>query len=192
MADILAEKKNLRKVALANRRALSIEERDTASRELIHKLMATDFYAKAKNIMLYASMKDEVQLAELIGAALAQKKTVLLPKVTGEHSMEAVELENLAELTADAFGILAVQGKDFFPAAEIDLVVVPGVAFTASGERLGMGRGYYDRFLTEQAKNAYRVALAFETQFFPELPTDDNDARLDALITEKREFYFKR
>ena len=74
-------------------------------------------------------------------------------------------------------------------ADDLDLIIVPGVAFDSSGNRLGMGKGYYDRFLKHLRPSALKIALAFENQIVASIPWDDNDIKMDMIITEERVIY---
>ena len=86
-------------------------------------------------------------------------------------------------LVFGAFGILEPQGERPCPAGEIDLVVCPGVAFTADGRRLGRGRGYYDRYLGVPAFRGFRVGVCYAHQLVDDLPVEPHDVRMDRVIT---------
>ena len=86
-------------------------------------------------------------------------------------------------LVFGAFGILEPQGERPCPAGEIDLVVCPGVAFTADGRRLGRGRGYYDRYLGDPAFRGFRVGVCYAHQLVDDLPVEPHDVRMDRVIT---------
>ena len=91
-------------------------------------------------------------------------------------------------LVEGAYGILTVaeEKREFLSPGLLDLIVVPGVAFGPDGSRLGMGAGFYDRFLSERAPQAHRVALCFDCQLVPEIPVEMHDQRVEAIITETR------
>ena len=86
-------------------------------------------------------------------------------------------------LVFGAFGILEPQGERPCPAGESDLVVCPGVAFTADGRRLGRGRGYYDRYLGDPAFRGFRVGVCYAHQLVDDLPVEPHDVRMDRVIT---------
>ena len=106
---------------------------------------------------------------------------VVLPVVTGPAEMELRRYRSADDLSMGAFGIMEPTGEPFTSLAEIDLAVVPGMAFDTRGNRLGRGKGYYDRFLS-QLPQATKVGLCFPFQKFPGVPTDENDVRMDLVI----------
>lgn len=189
-AAIKEAKKALRAQMTARRKALTPECRAAASQQMLQKLYALPVYQRAETVFLYASMPDEVQLYDLMERALAAGKTVCLPLITGKGTMAAVRLPSMAALVTGQFGILTVdKSKRELVAAEcIDLIIVPGAAFDRSGHRLGLGAGFYDRFMTAKAPQAYRCALAFDCQLAAEVPVEPHDALVQHIITEKESF----
>ena len=177
-------KKVLRREFLAKRAAISIEERDKISHELIKKFLATEIYRDAKILMAYASMPEEIQLQELFAACFSDKKILAIPLIVGKGEMRAVEVPNFDSLELGAFKILTVKKnlRKFVEPAQIDCIIVPGAAFDKNFNRLGLGGGYYDRFLP-QAVKAKKIALAYDFQLVEKLPTETHDAPLDAVIT---------
>ena len=180
-------KKLLRREFLSKRAALPRDERDRISHALIKKFTATDFYREAKILMAYASTPEELQLAELFAACFDDGKILAIPLIVGKGIMRAVEVPNFDALEVGAFGIQTVKHelRRFVEPAQIDCVIVPGAAFDLRGGRLGLGGGYYDRFLP-QAANAVKVALAYDFQLVDALPTEPHDAKIDAVITTER------
>lgn len=184
----LAEKKALRQKMLAFRKGLTKEQHEAKSRAILARLYEEPRFQQAKTIFAYASMPDEVQLYDLLAHALREGKRVGLPLITGKGLMEAVSLPSLAALVPGKFGILTVRREEqaIIPAAEIDFVIVPGAAFSPAGERLGLGGGYYDRYLMEKAPQAYRAALTFDGQVVASVPMEAHDAKVNLILTETR------
>lgn len=182
--DIRARKRILRKEFLSKRAAIPIAERDFVSHELIRKFLATKLYSDSEIIMAYASTPDELQLGELFGAIFADGKILAIPFIIGKGEMSAVEVPSLDALEIGAFNILTVKEnlRRFIEPAQIDCVIVPGAAFDIHGGRLGLGGGYYDRFLP-RAVNAKKIALAYDFQVVESLPTEIHDAKVDAIFT---------
>ncbi|MCR5439293.1 MAG: 5-formyltetrahydrofolate cyclo-ligase [Selenomonas sp.] len=186
-------KRALRNRATAARKALAESYRDAASSRMLAILFGLPAYQKAKTVFLYASMPDEVQLYELMKQALADGKTVCLPLITGKGTMEAMAFSSLSDLVTGEYGILTVdksKGTLVSPSA-IDLIVVPGAAFDHKGGRLGLGAGFYDRFMTERAPQGYRCALAFSCQLVDKVPMEPHDAVVQYVITENEAFAVK-
>ena len=180
-------KKVLRREFLAKRAAISIEERDKISHELIKKFLATEIYRDAKILMAYASMPEEIQLQELFAACFSDKKILAIPLIVGKGEMRAVEVPNFDSLELGAFKILTVKKnlRKFVEPAQIDCIIVPGAAFDKNFNRLGLGGGYYDRFLP-QAVKAKKIALAYDFQLVDNLPLESHDAKLDFIFTLER------
>lgn len=185
----MIDKKNLRREFLTKRKSVSISERDRISHELIKKFLATELYSVSKVIMAYASTPDELQLNELFAACFDDKKVLAIPLIIGKGEMQAVEVPNFDALEVGTFNILTVKPelRKFIEPAQIDCVIVPGLAFDVSGNRLGMGGGYYDRFLP-RAVNAKKVSLAYDFQLVDNLPTEPHDAKIDVTLTIERSF----
>jgi 5-formyltetrahydrofolate cyclo-ligase len=145
-------------------------------------------YIEAKKILFYVSKPEEVDTKGLIGAALLDGKKVFVPRIEGDN-MFVCPFEGYDQLKKGEFGVMeptCTQGVD---PQEIDLIVVPGVGFDHRGHRLGHGKGHYDRLLKKT--RAYKVGLAFEEQLVPELPTEEHDVPVDALLTGSNLLYFK-
>lgn len=185
----MTEKKLLRKEFLTKRAAISIDERDRISHALVKKFLATQIYSEAKIIMAYASMPDELQLNELFAACFDDKKTLAIPFIVGKGEMQAVEVPNFDSLEIGAFNIPTVKEnlRNFIKSAQIDCIIVPGVALDKNFNRLGMGGGYYDRFLP-LAVNAKKIALAYDFQLVDNLPLESHDTRINAVLTPTRLF----
>ena len=180
-------KRLLRQEVLARRRSLSAEENKAFSEKIAARLLALDAYRKARTIFAFASMADEVQLYGFIESALAAGKSIAVPLVTGKGSMEAVRVRTLADLVPGDFGILTVRaaGRVLLPPESLDLVLVPGAAFSREGARLGLGAGFYDRFLSERAPAAHRIAVAFSCQITATVPVEPHDMMMQQIVTEK-------
>ena len=186
-AVLAANKKALRASIKQKRRALSIEYRQQASRKMQAELTRLPCYQAAEYIMLYMAMPDEVQLDELIAMVLKDGKKAVIPLVTGAGLMEAVELSDMADLVPDKYGIKTVseEKRRLIAPDKIDLIIVPGVAFDKAGHRLGMGGGFYDRFML-RASRAVRAALAYDCQLLAAVPVEVHDLTVDYIITEKQ------
>ena len=192
--EVLVERKKLlRREMLARRRAFPAEERRRASAVICTRARAEAALQNSHTIMLYAAMAEEIDLIPLMEALLAEGRRIVLPEITGKGLMEARELPAMDATTDGAFGIATPDPTrgSIVPPEEIDVTIVPGAAFAADGGRLGLGGGYYDRFLP-RAVNAVRLVLAFDFQVVPDVPMGAQDARVDAILTERRMISCKR
>ena len=186
MNPVAESKKILRKEMLARRRNLSQAVIAAESKAIEQALEGWPLYQQANAIMIYVALADEPQTLLLIEQTLLRNKKICVPFI-GEKAgiMEASLIESLTELAPGKYGILApVKEKlrNIQPEC-IDLILVPGVAFTSHGQRLGMGAGYYDRFF-DQAHNALKIGLAFKCQIIEEIPCEGHDHSIDYLATK--------
>lgn len=181
----VSRKNQVRRDMLERRRALSTEARETASRKILQRLYSEPIYLQAGTVMAYAPIKDEVSLYPLLENCLKENRKLAIPLITGKGHMEAVHVPSLDVLTEGAYGILTVaeEKRQLLSPELIDCVIVPGAAFSIRGDRLGLGAGYYDRFL-ERCTEAARIALAFSCQVANELPIEPHDVKMDMIITE--------
>ena len=184
MFQLKEQKKILRQEFLSKRAAIPHDERDQVSHALIKKFLATEIFRESKIIMAYASTPDELQLNELFAACFAEEKILAIPFIVGKGEIQAVEVPNFDALEIGAFNILTVKRelRKFIKPALLDCVIVPGAAFDIHGGRLGLGGGYYDRFLTK-AVNAKKIALAYDFQLVDDLPLEPHDAKIDFVFT---------
>ena len=163
----------------------NIKEKSEKSEKIMKALISSPFYKTATNIFVYVSTEDEVDTRTLIEKMLSDGKTLSAPKCTEKGIMKACGFSQISELVPDKFGILAPTGKEV---GQIDLILVPGVAFSQKLHRLGYGGGYYDRFLKEN--DAITCGLFFEEQK-GEFLCEEHDVSLDFIITDTK-IYEKR
>lgn len=171
-------KKEIRKEILLKRQ--NIEKRDEKNRKILKSLTSCDFFKKAKSVMVYISYRGEVDTKVLIEEALRQGKTLCAPVCIDKETMIAREFSSLSELESGAYGIPEPTGAEV---DDIDLVIVPGVAFCEECYRIGYGAGYYDRFLKNS--NAVTCGLFFEEQK-KDFQPDSYDKKLDYIITDEK------
>jgi 5-formyltetrahydrofolate cyclo-ligase len=155
-------------------------------------LVALGAFREARAVMMYLPLPLEVDTAPVAQAAWRDGKTVLVPKVDyDERHMIAVRCETPEdEMRVDRYGILQPVGGEPWPLGEIDLVVVPALAFDRRGHRLGHGAGFYDRFLAGADAGTVVCGLAFAEQVVDELPVRAHDHRLHVLVTDREVLTF--
>lgn len=177
----MLDKQVLRKHIKLLTGALSTETRQTLSQRVLEKLETHPKFQAAQTVMLFYSLPDEVGTHEFV-ARWAAKKRILLPAVKGED-IEVRRLMPSAPITPGAFGIGEPESTAFAELQEIELVVVPGVAFDSHGNRLGRGRGYYDRFLSqEKLKSAWKIGICFPHQLVESVPTAPGDIAMHEVL----------
>jgi 5-formyltetrahydrofolate cyclo-ligase len=171
-------------------------DKDRLSRLICAKFAALGEYADAATVMFYMHARSEVRTQPLLTTALDGDKRIVVPYCAGDR-LELFWLRAMEELAPGAFGILEPKtelrdrSERKVEAAQLDLVMVPGVAFDAGGGRVGHGRGYYDRFLRHVRPDVLLVALAFECQMFPRVPVQPHDVTMHKIITEKTVYHIK-
>ena len=136
---------------------------------------------EARVVMAYWPLSDEVDIRPLINELVAAGKTVLLPKVTGDATMELRQYTSMDDLQEGPFHIMESVGAPYTDFQQIDIALIPGMAFDAAGHRLGRGKGYYDRFLTAHP-DLYKLGVCFPFQRVAEVPVDEHDVKMDAEI----------
>lgn len=152
--------------------------RSAALRCLLAPLLAV---SRKLRVAVYAPLPHEVDLLPL--PELYPQHDYCFPRCLKARGMEfRIVRDTARDMEPAAMGIPAPRREcPLVPPAELDIIIVPGLAFTERGERLGYGGGYYDRYLP-RCPQAYKLALAFSEQILPQLPTDEYDCRLDAVI----------
>jgi 5-formyltetrahydrofolate cyclo-ligase len=180
----MTNKNKLRKKFREIRSSISEEEAEEKSRIIIETLFSLDEFRNARNVLFYVDTRNEVKTRNAITRALDMRKRVAVPKVL-DHGMIAVVICSLSELRPGRFGIYEPLHCVEMQAKQIELVVVPGVAFDKRGFRLGYGGGYYDRFLPCLCAKTVKAALAYEIQLTDKIPADEQDIKVDIIITEK-------
>jgi 5-formyltetrahydrofolate cyclo-ligase len=186
MAD---EKQRLRDAILARLKAMDSAERLDKSRRAIARVLNSDIFAQANVVLAYDSSTTEVDTLALLVSCLGSGKSLCLPRTRqSDCSLTVHRVDNLStnvELSRFRFR----EPKRAMPQLahdHIDLILVPGLAFDERGNRLGRGKGYYDRFLALPGIRAKTAAVAFEFQLVPDVPHEAHDRGVDFLATEDR------
>jgi len=177
------------------RSALSIVEHREGSRLLHKQLFEIEAYRHCGSLLTYVSFGDEADTRELILRAFADHKKVYVPRVD-KKEMEFYEIHSLDGLILSKFGILEPEpdSNGMFPAPAAtqnhtgdNLMILPGLAFDFSGNRIGYGGGYYDRYLSSYADTRFvKIAIAFDFQLRDHIPAEESDVKVDYIITPAR------
>ena len=173
-------KKELRKLISQKKKSCSREQLQAWSSSLLSKLEVHPAFVGAKTVLLYYSLPDEVQTHAFI-ERWKDEKQIILPVVIGETELELRRYTGLDSLAKGAFGIEEPVGEAFEHFKEIDLAVIPGVGFDRKGNRLGRGKGYYDRLLPKIS--APKIGICYAFQLLETIPTDAYDFPMDEVIT---------
>ncbi len=185
-------KAELRTRLHARRNALAAEDRTRFSASITDSLLALDAYRRARNVLAYMTFGSEFMTEAFLRDALRQGRTIVLPRI--DRVRARLDLHGVcefdSELAAGPWGIREPR-PDICPVAElseIDFILVPGLGFTAHGDRLGYGRGYYDRLLANRGPRTALVAAAFSAQIVDEIPIAEHDVPVDLVVTEQRTY----
>ena len=193
--DILSQKKELRKEAKSYRKSLSENDRLDKSSAIINNLKALKEYQKAEVILMYASLPDEVETLSLIHEFTEEGKRQVYCPVTQGDEMEFYRILSLDDLKEGNFHVLEPE-----PSAERRLVLqndvyycmlMPGLMFDKKGNRLGYGKGYYDKYLARVPENVNltTIALSYESMVKDAIPAEETDWRADYVVTKNEVIY---
>ena len=171
-------KDKLRKEMLNKRK--NIIDKEELSKAIINQITNLDIYKKSKLIALYKSLNNEVDTNTLIDKTL-KEKIVLLPRMDN-GKIVFVKINKSTNYVKSNFGVLEPIGDSCDD--DIDLIIVPGVAFDQELNRLGFGMGYYDQYL--RGKDIYKIGICFNDQVVDKLPHDEFDIQMDMIVTENR------
>lgn len=179
---MISDKKALRKHVRGLKANFSSSELKNFSLSVTDKIKNEPFWQNAETVLLYSPLKDELDVTPLIKDAALTGKRVLLPVVSGENLTVGIYKGDTL-LIKGAFGILEPSAEKFseekYP--EIDVAVIPGMAFDQHGNRLGRGKGYYDRFL-KKLTSAYIIGVCFPFQMFEEIPSEEFDVKMEKVF----------
>ncbi len=180
-------KRELRRRLLAERARLAPDDRAARSRAIAAALASLDAFRGARAVGLYAALGAEVDTAEIAARALAAGKRLAWPRLdAGGLRMRFAACAPDALVAGPLGAREPPPDAPEVPGEDLDLVVVPGVAFDARGRRLGRGRGHYDATLAALPARTARVGIGFDLQLVEEVPEEAHDAALDAVVTERR------
>lgn len=182
------EKEALRKDILKLRDKINLQEKEALDRRIKDFLMKEDIFKRCKNVFIYVGFGSEINTTKYIQEFLKLGKSVLIPRTEEKtKKMEAVQIYELYDLEESKYGILEPKkDKIAFKKEEIDLIILPGVAFDETGSRVGYGGGYYDIFLESLDKKIPKIALCYEFQIVKKINIKEYDIKTDFIITEER------
>ena len=182
------DKTELRKEIKQNLSACSTIQLDADSKVIADKLFALNEFNDSQVVMVFISIKGEVNTSFIIDYCFEQGKTVVVPKVDlDKKTMDAVRLDGQDHILAKTkYGILEPVNAESHPVEKIDLIITPGLAFDDNLNRLGRGGGYYDKFLSQKECVAVKCGVAYDLQIVTDLPIDEQDQKISILVTEKR------
>jgi 5-formyltetrahydrofolate cyclo-ligase len=181
----MESKKELRKYILKIRNNMLKQDVENNSRAIMDKIIDLDIYRQSKVVFIYMDFNNEVMTSNLIRHMLSEEKRVVVPYTdTMNTVLIPSEITKEADLKLNSFGYYEPKSILSVNIEEIDLVIVPGVVFDKNLNRIGFGKGYYDRILNKLKPSAKKIAVAHEFQVLEEIPTEEHDVKMDMIITE--------
>lgn len=182
ITTLQADKQKLRSSIREIRRGMSQEEKICADNVIARAVCTLPEISAASVVSLYVSLPDEVSTDAIRSFLLGQGKTIVVPKVE-KGNLEFYRITGDSDLEAGVFGLL--EPKTTCPVADtkdVDVFLIPGLAFDRNGNRLGWGKGYYDRALA--SVKAIKIGLAYDCQIVPVVPVMQSDRAMDRIVTE--------
>lgn len=195
MIDIKNEKNKIRRNIRDLREKADAIFVQSASHIITGKLIRLPAFMESNLIMCYISFKNEVLTYEFIEQCFSSGKRVALPVIdtdcSGIKGITAYEIFDVHnDLVPGFYGIFEPRKRprNIIIPSEIDMIVVPGIAFDKKKQRIGFGAGYYDRFLSKLSNDCVKISIGFDFQIVENIPHEEHDIELDLIVTEKRIF----
>lgn len=185
----MLNKKLIRKKTLIKRDSIDPEKKLKKDKLIMERILSLPSFEKAKKVFYFASFRSEVSTLPQIEEAFKMGKRIILPKVDNiNNRLRLFEIHNTGEIKPGFMGIPEpdVSLERERDINDVDLVIMPGVAFDTDGNRLGYGAGYYDKLLSGLKKDIPLIAIAYEEQIVDSLPVESHDVRVHIIVTDKR------
>lgn len=180
-------KKELRKQILQSRNDIPEAKREEKSKRIVDRILRSPWYQEARFVFSFVPFGDEVNIRPLLEHAVQAGKKLAIPKtMTNPRKLILFQFEGWDRLIPGVYGILEPDPSQssMVEPTEIDLILMPGVAFDRQGGRLGYGGGFYDRFLGSLPQSPLLIAPCFTEQIVERVPTEEHDIQVDKLITD--------
>lgn len=175
-------KQEIREKILNMRRGLTSKYIEDESAKIYERLTEGKYFTNAKQVLSYSDFDNEVKTAALTGWLMFHGFRICLPCIY-QKKIFAADIKS-AGLELSKFGIAQPKYEEasFIQPEDLDVIIIPGIAFDRGGRRIGFGCGYYDRFL-KRAKKAKKIALAYDFQIVEKIPSEPHDVPMDMIVT---------
>jgi 5-formyltetrahydrofolate cyclo-ligase len=191
----VTDKTVLRAELLKKREKMDQGEIDAISSAIFQKVALLEAYKKAKCVMAYVTFGKELNTIPFLRQCFQDEKRTVTPICHKDRTMTLALTTAYPEgFKKNKYGIMELDEREAVgvPVEEVDLVIVPGLAFTLDGDRLGYGGGYYDRLFEKLAPGAVKLCPSFDSFIVGELPVDEHDKKVDVILTENRSVFIRR
>jgi len=183
---VFEAKKKLRQSILKKRDAIDINTKTIWDNQIFSSFINSNHYQNASTIFTFVSFGSEVDTHKIIKFALSDNKIICVPKTSKKNGIEVFRINGFDDLEVGYFKILEpIANCEKISPAKIDFILMPGLAFNRVGDRIGYGGGFYDRFLLNISTSVDKIALAYHFQVVEDIPTTENDIKIDGIITNK-------
>jgi len=193
MQDLKEKKSEIRGATLALRDGMTEKKRSKKSRQIMNHLFDFANFLEAKIVLFYMNVNSEVVTEAMIQKAMDYEKGIILPWIDQKKkAIVPLKIDDLSRDVQPGYRNIPEpipQRCKAMPFEQIDLAIMPGIAFDERGGRIGHGTGFYDRLIPKLDVTTRKVALAFECQIVPQIPMEPHDRYIDIIITEKRIIY---
>ena len=179
----LETKQEIREQIRKLRAGIGADEWHAATEVIAGKVIANDYFREATDLFCYMDFDGEAGTEQIIDEAWRLGKDIWLPRVSGGE-MDFYLVESEKELVRGTFGILEPSGEGIKAPGNDGLVIVPGIAFDCMRNRIGYGKGFYDRYLSAHP-NLVKLGIAFDIQLVDRIPAEECDCKMDMVFTEK-------
>jgi 5-formyltetrahydrofolate cyclo-ligase len=182
-SDLSEAKRLARRVVRLATEGMALGQADEDSSAACRLILKSTVWQRASQVMLYVPMRGELNVNSLTENGLKDGKLIVLPRFSvTKNAYEACGIDNLSDLVSGKFGVLEPPPDcQTMDTKQLDLAIVPGVAFAGLGGRLGRGGGFFDRLLTDIP--AKKCGVCFEQQVYPDVPVERHDVKMDMIAT---------
>jgi 5-formyltetrahydrofolate cyclo-ligase len=175
---------------IEKREAMAPEMVDDLSQQICAEILKLPVVKDAGSIGIYLSFRNEVKAEKLFDSLHSQGKLVCTPVVAGTKDIDFVRLDSLSDVKKGPSGVREPTKRECILEDNLDVLIVPGIAFDSHGFRVGWGRGYYDTFLSKSDK-LIKIGAAYDFQIIDKIEAEPHDVRMDFVVTEKRVLKFR-
>lgn len=180
-------KSQLRKLAFKIRLSMTEDQVFEESEEISRRLFNSDIYKSAKRVFSYYSINNEVDTSDINRIILKDKKKLALPVCIDDCNLEFHQIDDLTQVERGVLNIPIPKKKNKIVPQSYDIMLMPGILFSKTGYRIGYGKGYYDRYLSD--KKIFKIGLTYDNLLVDDINYSEFDVKADYIITQTRNFF---
>lgn len=180
-------KSQLRKLAFKIRLSMTEDQVFEESEEIARRLFNSDIYKSAKRVFSYYSINNEVDTRDINRIILKDKKKLALPVCIDDYNLEFHQIDDLTQVERGVLNIPIPKKKNKIVPQSYDIMLMPGILFSKTGYRIGYGKGYYDRYLSD--KKIFKIGLTYDNLLIDDINHSEFDVKADYIITQTRNFF---